>query len=105
MHVGGKKCGGQNKPWGTPLEKFLVWDDLPLNDTCDYLPPKQLASHLLVLLCMFALYSLSVSLCQGMASKALLMCTVVKSVLSVGLYELMPSKTCGVRLVSTNPCY
>ena len=46
------------------------------------------------------LYSLSVSLCQGMASKALLMSTVVKSVLCVGLFELMPSKTCCVRLVS-----
>ena len=49
---------------------------------------------------MFVLYRLSVSLCQEMASKALLMSTVVKSVLCAGLFELMPSKTCCVRLVS-----
>ena len=61
---------------------------------------------------MFVLYSLSVSLSLGMASKALLMSTVVKSVLCAGLFELMPSKTCCVRLVSKvclecngrNPC-
>ena len=43
---------------------------------------------------------------------ALLMSTVVKSVLCAGLFELMPSKTCCVRLVSKvfvecncrNPC-
>ena len=35
-----------------------------------------------------------------MASNALLMSIVVKSVLSAGLFELMPSKTCCVRLVS-----
>ena len=60
---------------------------------------------------MFVLYSLFVSLCREMASKALLMSTVVKSVLCAGLFELMPSKTC-VRLVSKvfvecngrNPC-
>ena len=47
-----------------------------------------------------------------MASKALLMSAVVKSVLCAGLFELMPSKTCCVRLVSKvfvecngrNPC-
>ena len=49
---------------------------------------------------MFVFYSLSVSLCRGMASKALVMSTVVKSVLCAGLFELMPSKTCYVRLVS-----
>ena len=49
---------------------------------------------------MFVLYSLSVSLCRGMASKALLMSIVVQSVLSAGIFELMPSKTCWVRLVS-----
>ena len=43
---------------------------------------------------------MSVSLCRGMASKALLMSIVVKSVLCAGLFELMPSKTCCVRLVS-----
>ena len=61
---------------------------------------------------MFVLYSLSVSLCRGMVSKALLMSTVVKSALCAGLFELMPSKTCCVRLVSKvfvecngrNPC-
>ena len=61
---------------------------------------------------MFVLFSLSVSLCRGMASKALLMSTVVKSVLCAGLFELMPSKMCCVRLVSKvfvecsarNPC-
>ena len=58
------------------------------------------------------LYSLSVSLCQGMASNSLLMSTVVKSAFCAGLFELMPSKTCCVRLVSKvfvecngrNPC-
>ena len=39
------------------------------------------------------------SLCWGMASNALLMSIVVKSVLCAGLFELMPSKTCRVRLV------
>ena len=47
-----------------------------------------------------------------MASKALLMSTVVKSALCAGLFELMPSKTCCMRLVSKvfvecngrNPC-
>ena len=48
---------------------------------------------------MFVLYSLSISLCRGMASNALLMCIVVKSVLCAGLFELMKSKTCCVRLV------
>ena len=48
---------------------------------------------------MFVLYIFSVSLCQGMASVALLMSIVVKSVLCAGLFELIPSKTC-VRLVS-----
>ena len=69
-----------------------------------------MSSHLLVL-CMFVLYSLSVSLCRGMASEALLMSIVVKRVLCAGLFELMPSKTF-VRLVSKvfvqcngqNPC-
>ena len=72
-----------------------------------------MACHLLVLLCMFVLYSLSVSLCQGMTSKALLMSIAGKSVLCADLFELMPSKTCCVRLVSEvlveckgwNPCY
>ena len=27
-------------PWGTPWGKFLVCDDMPLNDTCDSVPPK-----------------------------------------------------------------
>ena len=49
---------------------------------------------------MFVLYILSVSLWRGMASNALLMSIVVKSVLCAGLFELMPSKTCCVRLVS-----
>ena len=49
---------------------------------------------------MFVLYRLSVSLCRGMASKDLLMSTVVKSALCAGLFELMPSKTCCVMLVS-----
>ena len=40
MHVDVKECGEQNKAMGTPLGKFLVCDDLPLNDTCDCLPPK-----------------------------------------------------------------
>ena len=61
---------------------------------------------------MFVLYCLSVSLCRGMAQKALLMSIVVKSVLCAGLFEFMPSKTCCVRLVSKvfvecnglNPC-
>ena len=48
---------------------------------------------------MFVLYSLSARLCREMASKALLMSTIVKSVLCAGLFELMPSETC-VRLVS-----
>ena len=47
-----------------------------------------------------------------MALKALLISTVFKSVLCAGLFELMPSKTCCVRLVSKvfvecsgrNPC-
>ena len=50
---------------------------------------------------MFVLRNLSVSLCRGMASNALRMSIVVKSVLCAGLFELMPSKTCGVRLVRT----
>ena len=41
MHVDVKECGGQNRALGgTPLGKSLVCDDLPLNDTCDCLPPK-----------------------------------------------------------------
>ena len=59
---------------------------------------------------MIVLYSLSVSV-TGMASNALLM-SIVKSVLCAGLFELLPSKTCCVRLVSRvllgcsgrNPC-
>ena len=45
------------------------------------------------------LYNLFVSLCLGMASKALLISIVVKSVLCAGPFELMPSKRCCVRLV------
>ena len=49
---------------------------------------------------------------SGMTSKALLMSTVVKSALCAGLFELMQSKTCCVRLGSKvfvecngrNPC-
>ena len=56
------------------------------------------------------LYSLSVSLCRGMSSNALLMLIVV--VLCAGLFKLMPSKMCFVSLVSRmfvecngrNPC-
>ena len=94
-----KRVGVKTKPWGTPLGKFPVPDDLPLNDTCDCLLPKWLASHLLVLLCMFVLYSLSVSLCREMASNALLMSIVVKKCaepLASTLFELFPSKTCVV---------
>ena len=40
MHVDVKECGGQKEPWGTLLGKFLVCDDLPLNDMCDCLPLK-----------------------------------------------------------------
>ena len=43
--------------------RSCAWDDLPLKVTCACLPPKQLANHLL-LLCMFVLYSLSISLCR-----------------------------------------
>ena len=68
-----QSVGARTETWGTQLGKFLVCDDLPLNDARDCLPPTQMASHLLVLLCMFVLYSSSVSVCQGMASKALLM--------------------------------
>ena len=47
-----------------------------------------------------------------MASKVLLISTVVKSVICPGLFELMPSKTCCMRFVSKvfvecsgrNPC-
>ena len=52
-----------------------------------------------VLLCMFVLCSLSVSLFWGMASNALLISIIVKSVL-VCLFELMPSKTYCVRFDS-----
>ena len=49
---------------------------------------------------------------SGNGIKASLMSTVVKSVLCAGLFELIPSKTCCVRLVSKvfvecsgrNPC-
>ena len=73
--------------------KFLVFDDWPANDTWAHLPPRKLASHLLVLLCMFVLNILSVRLWRGMASKALLMSSVTRTVLCGGLSELMPSKT------------
>ena len=49
---------------------------------------------------MFLLYSLSVSLYRGMASNALLMSIIVKSVLCEHLFELIPFKTCCVMLVS-----
>ena len=62
---------------------------------------------------MFVLYILSVSLCLGMASNALLMSTVINNVLCAGLFALMPSKECWVRPVSRvvvecsalNPCW
>ena len=61
-----KSVGDRTEPSGILLLKFLVWsDDLPLNDMCNCQPPKKLARHFLVLLCMFVLYCLSVSLCQG----------------------------------------
>ena len=58
------------------------------------------------------LYSLSSSLCLGIASNALLMSIIVKSALCVGLFELIPSTTCSVRLAckvfvecsGRNPC-
>ena len=46
-----------------------------------------------MLLCMFVLSILFVRLWRGMASKALLMSSVTRSVLCAGLAELMPSKT------------
>ena len=76
-----------------------MFDDWPANDTCAYLPARKLASHLLVLLCMFVLSILFVRLWRGMASKALLMSSVTRSVLCGGLAELMPSKTLCVRSV------
>ena len=53
---------------------------------------------------MFVLYILSVSLWRGMALNALLMSIVAKSGLCAGLFELMPSKMCCVRLVSKVFC-
>ena len=50
-----KSEGDRTEPCGTPLEKFLMFDDRPANDTCLYLPDRKLASHLFVLLCMFVL--------------------------------------------------
>ena len=35
-----KSVWDRMKPWRTALRKFLVCDDLPLNDTRDCLPPK-----------------------------------------------------------------
>ena len=35
-----KSEGDRIEPWATPLGKFLICDDLPLNDTCDCLPAK-----------------------------------------------------------------
>ena len=49
---------------------------------------------------MYVSHSLSVSLCQRTASNDLLISIVVKSDLCAGLFELMPSKTRCVRLVS-----
>ena len=48
---------------------------------------------------MYLLCSLSVSLCQRMASNALLMSIVVRSVLTSGLFQ-DAIKTCYVRLIS-----
>ena len=53
-----KSVGDRTEPCGTLLGKFLVRDDLPFNDACECLPPKELASYHLEL-CMFLLYSLS----------------------------------------------
>ena len=52
-----------------------------------------------MMLCMFVLYSLSVSLCRGMTSNALLMSIVIKTILCAGIFEMMPAKTCCVRLL------
>lgn len=93
-----KREGDKTEPWGTPFVKFLVCDDWPANCTWAHLPERKLASHLLVLLCMSVLYILSVSLWRGMASKALLMSNVARSVLCGG-FELMPSKIFWVRSV------
>ena len=40
MHVDVKECEGQNSDLETLLGKFLVCGDIPLNNTCDCLPPK-----------------------------------------------------------------
>ena len=94
-----KSEGDRTEPWGTPFGKFLMLDDRPPYDTWLCLPERKVASHLLVLLCMFVLSILFMRLCRGMASKALLMSSVMRSVLCAGLAELMPSKTLCVRSV------
>ena len=33
-----KSVGDRMERWGTPMVKFLVWDNLPLNVTCCLLP-------------------------------------------------------------------
>ena len=33
------RVGGRMRPCATPFGKLIVCDDLPLNDTCGYLPP------------------------------------------------------------------
>ena len=52
-----------------------------------------------MLLCMSVLNILFMRLWRGMASNALLMSSVTRSVLCAGLTELMPSKTFCVRSV------
>lgn len=94
-----KSEGDRTEPWGTPFGKFLLCDDWLAKDTFAYLPERLLASHLFELLCMFVLNILFMRLCRGMASKALLISSVVRIVLCGGLVELTPSKIFCVRSV------
>ena len=85
-----KSVGDRTDPWGTPFLKFLAMDFWPLKMIWAVLPARKLVSHLLVLFCIFVLSILSVRLCLGTASNALLMSSVTRTVLS-GLRLFIPS--------------
>ena len=108
-----KREGESVEPCGTPSRMGLVFDEVSLYCTWASLPDRKFASHLLLLLCMLVLYILFVSMCLGVASKALLISIAISSVLLCGLLLLKPSVMSCVSLVSSvfveyfvlNPCW
>lgn len=86
-----KRVGERTAPWGTPLGKLRGMDDLLRRVTCADRREMKLVSHRESLGGRFRSSILSISLCLGTVSKALLMSMVASAVRLGGTLSLKPS--------------